>query len=56
MIIWGNEIWKKTVELMFTVQTICNIQITNKQESGKKNLPARLVDDGCCGDGYNINM
>jgi hypothetical protein len=27
MIIWRNEIWKKTVELMFTVQTICNIQI-----------------------------
>ena len=56
VIIWRNEVWKKTVELMFTVQTICNIYIINKKKTKRKCLPARLVDDAGCGDDYNINI
>ncbi len=44
------------MELMFTVQTICNTEIINKKEKNKECLPARLVDDACCGDDYNTNM
>jgi hypothetical protein len=38
MIIWRHKIWKKTVELMFTVQTICYIYINVYSNDWKRNI------------------
>ena len=55
MIVWRDEIWEKTVELMFTVQTICNQDMKMRSGKIRVHLPARLAEDICCGDGCQIN-